>query len=97
MSGENILVCSARHRCLGPECQAVIDGTIAAMKRRDEGGEAAVQAKRKGPDGVDSAPEGVKAALRRGDIKPHMWAVKILLNGGASFTISDQRCGSRTA
>jgi len=65
------------------------------MKKRDAGGEAAVKAKKKGPDGVDNAPDEVKSALRAGDIKEHMWAVKTLLNGGVSFTISDQRCPFR--
>lgn len=89
--GKNILVCSARHRCLGPECKAVIDATIAAMKKRDEGGEDAVRTKKRGPDRVDKAPEEVKAALRNGDIKDHMMMVKTLLKGGVSFMISDPR------
>lgn len=72
----------------------MINGTIAAMKRRDGGGHAAAKAKKKGLDSVDKAPDCVKAALRKGDVTLHMWAVKTLLNGGASFTISDQRCAT---
>lgn len=73
----------------------MIDATIAAMKRRDAGGVAMVQAKKKGPDNVDKASDDVKAALRRGDIKSDtcISLVKTLLSGGVSFTISDQRCG----
>lgn len=74
----------------------MIDATKTAMKRRDDGGEAMVQAKKKGPDCVDKAPDHMKEALRRGDINSAscIKLVKHLLKGGVSFTISDQRCGS---
>lgn len=93
VSGENVLLVASRRQCLNPDCEAVKEGSIAAMKRRDVGGEAMAAARRNGPDAVDTAPESVKEALRRGDVRDCVATATVLLNGGVSFTLSDSRYG----
>ena len=91
VSGENVLLVASRRQCLNPDCEAVKAGAIAAMKRRDAGGQAMAAARRNGPDAVDTAPDLVKGALRRGDLRDYIATATVLLNGGVSFTLSDSR------
>lgn len=95
ISGENALLVASRRQCLNPGCDAVKAGSVAAMKKRDAGGEAMAASRKNGPDIVDKAPDAVKGALRRGDVGNYMSAAATLLNGGVSFTVSDSRydCG----
>lgn len=91
VSGESIFLVASRQTCLNPECSAVKERLMAAMQKRDKGGEAEMLDKRKGGDAVDKAGDDVKAALRRGDAGKYMWATKKLVGAGVSFTISDSR------
>ncbi|CAN0256206.1 unnamed protein product, partial [Scytosiphon promiscuus] len=90
VTGENLLLRAPRYQCLNSACTAVKKGVQAAMKNRDRRGQTAAQKKSHGLDNVDKATPEVKAALRAGEVGNYAWAVNTLLNGGVSFTISEQ-------